>query len=127
MVDNIGKAVDKAYKEVENAGIDLDPSVELVLEFMNGDHEEWGYYFADHDRRIIFWFEAHKSSDLIGGVRGVKCADHISEFFMGSIPSSSFFHCTTPRICIRITVLVRTASGVYLFLTLTEVDALKLV
>ncbi|KAG2048579.1 hypothetical protein BDR06DRAFT_757383 [Suillus hirtellus] len=77
MVDNIGKAVDKAYKEVENAGIDLDPSVELVLEFMNGDHEEWGYYFADHDRRIIFWFEAHKSSDLIGGVRGVKCADHI--------------------------------------------------
>ncbi|KAG1816398.1 uncharacterized protein BJ212DRAFT_1577075 [Suillus subaureus] len=77
MVDNIGKAVEKAYKEIENAGFDFHPSVELVLELMEGDREEWGYYFADHDSRVIFWFEAHKSGDLIGNVRGVKCSDHI--------------------------------------------------
>ncbi|KAG1866060.1 hypothetical protein F4604DRAFT_1956841 [Suillus subluteus] len=77
MVDNIGKAVEKAYKEVENAGIKFRSSVELVLEPMEGDREEWGYYFADHDSRVIFWFEAHQSGDLIGNVRGVKCGDHI--------------------------------------------------
>ncbi|KAG1838590.1 hypothetical protein DFJ58DRAFT_813820 [Suillus subalutaceus] len=77
MVDNIGKAVEKAYKEVENAGIKLRSSVELVLEPMEGDREEWGYYFADHDSRVIFWFEAHQSGGLIGNVRGVKCGDHI--------------------------------------------------
>ncbi|KAG2344560.1 hypothetical protein BDR05DRAFT_947258 [Suillus weaverae] len=77
MVENIGKAIEKAYKEVENAGIDLHPSVELVLELVEGDREEWGYYFADHDSHVIFWFEDHRSGDLIGNVRGVKCADHI--------------------------------------------------
>ncbi|KAG2034190.1 hypothetical protein BDR03DRAFT_965695 [Suillus americanus] len=77
MVDNIGKAVEKAYKELVNAGIKFHTSVELVLEPMEGDREKWGYYFADHDSRVIFWFEAHKSGDLIGNVRGVKCSDHI--------------------------------------------------
>ncbi|KAG1775696.1 hypothetical protein EV702DRAFT_1007431 [Suillus placidus] len=77
MVENIGKAIEKAYKEVENAGIDFHPSVELVLELVEEGREEWGYYFADHDNRVIFWFEAHRSGDLIGNVRGVKCADHI--------------------------------------------------
>lgn len=79
MVANISKAVEKAYKGVDNAGIHLRPSVELVLELMEGDREEWGYYFADHDNRVIFWFEAHRSNELIGNVRGVKCTNHISE------------------------------------------------
>ncbi|KAG2757638.1 hypothetical protein P692DRAFT_20824463 [Suillus brevipes Sb2] len=77
MVANIGKAVEKAYQEVGNAGIDLRPSVELVLELMEGDREEWGYYFADHDNRVIFWFEAHRSNELMNNVRGVKCTNHI--------------------------------------------------
>ncbi|KAG2363555.1 hypothetical protein BDR07DRAFT_1403907 [Suillus spraguei] len=77
MVASIGKAVEKAHKELENASITFHPSVELVLELIEEDHEKWGYYFADHDSRVIFWFEAHKSSDLIGNVRGVKCSDHI--------------------------------------------------
>ncbi|KAG2127914.1 uncharacterized protein EDB93DRAFT_1109131 [Suillus bovinus] len=80
MVANIGEAVERAYNEVKSAGIKLHSSVELVLELMKGHHEEWGYYFADHDRRIILWFEAHKPSDLIGNVRGVKCGDHITSF-----------------------------------------------
>jgi hypothetical protein len=75
MVTSIEKAVEKAYKEMKDADIILNPYFELVLELMDG--EEWGYYFADHVSRVIFWFEAHKSSYLIGNVRGVKCSDHI--------------------------------------------------
>ncbi|KAG1733740.1 hypothetical protein EDB19DRAFT_1830862 [Suillus lakei] len=77
MVTNIGKAVEKAYNEVGNAGIHLHPSVELVLELIEGNSEEWGYYFVDHDNRVIFWFKAHSSKHLIGNVRGVKCTSHI--------------------------------------------------
>ncbi|KAG2131682.1 hypothetical protein DEU56DRAFT_454610 [Suillus clintonianus] len=78
MVAKMGKAVDKVYKEAENASIDLHPSVELVLELTEGGaDEEWGYYFADHNERVIFWFEPNRSSDLIGNVRGVKCRNHI--------------------------------------------------
>ncbi|KAG1850189.1 hypothetical protein F4604DRAFT_1970718 [Suillus subluteus] len=52
----IDKAVEKAYEEAHNANIPLDPFVELGLEFMVEDGEEmWGYYFVDHERRVIFW------------------------------------------------------------------------
>lgn len=112
MVANIDRAVKEAYKEAEGAGINFPPSVELVLELMEG---EWGYYFADHDNRVIFWFGAHRSNHLIGNVRGVKCADHISELSPGTFSRSSFFHCVTPRICARITILVRTGLEVCTF------------
>jgi hypothetical protein len=115
MVTSIEKAVEKAYKEMKDADIILNPYFELVLELIDG--EEWGYYFADHVSRVIFWFEAHKSSYLIGNVRGVKCSDHISEFFPRSISHPIFFHYAAPRIYTRITVLVRTASEVCTFLT----------
>ncbi|KAG1740186.1 uncharacterized protein EDB91DRAFT_1133546 [Suillus paluster] len=74
----MGKIAEKAYAEARDAGIILHPSVELVLELMEEDGKEiWGYYFADHDRRVIFWFQVHRSSDLMGNVRGVKCNNHV--------------------------------------------------
>ncbi|KAG1743341.1 uncharacterized protein EDB91DRAFT_242914 [Suillus paluster] len=76
----IDKAVEKAREEARNAGISLDRSVELGLEFMEEDDKEmWGYYFADHDRRVIFWFEDYDSESnwLMNGVRGVERKSHV--------------------------------------------------
>ncbi|OAX34995.1 hypothetical protein K503DRAFT_868561 [Rhizopogon vinicolor AM-OR11-026] len=71
----IGKAVEKAYEEVRRAEISLHPSVELVLELM--DNGSWGYYFADHDRRVVFWFEDHMSFALMSYIRGVERKSHV--------------------------------------------------
>jgi hypothetical protein len=73
----MGKAAEKAYEEAHNADIVLCPSVELALEFMDEDNKCIGYYFVDHDRRVIFWFEAHESHYVIFGVRGVERKSHV--------------------------------------------------
>ncbi|KAG2134375.1 hypothetical protein BD769DRAFT_1572285 [Suillus cothurnatus] len=73
----IGKAVEKAYEEARNANIFLDPSVELVLELMEKDSEECGYYFVDHEKRIIFWFQDHKSDLLMCNICGVERESHV--------------------------------------------------
>lgn len=73
----MGKAAEKAYEEAHNADIVLHPSVELALEFMDKDNKCIGYYFVDHDRRVIFWFEAHESHYVIFGVRGVERKSHV--------------------------------------------------
>lgn len=73
----MGKAAEKAYEEARNADIVLHPSNELVLEFMDQDHKYIGYYFVDHDKRVIFWFEAHESHYVIFGVRGVESKAHV--------------------------------------------------
>jgi hypothetical protein len=72
----MSKAAEKAYEEAWNAGIALLPSVELALEFMLEDSNTIGYYFVDHDKRVIFWFEAHKSIHLMLDVRGVERKSH---------------------------------------------------
>ncbi|KAG1718324.1 hypothetical protein EDB19DRAFT_1798801 [Suillus lakei] len=42
------------------------------------DGEElWGYYFADHERRVVFWFEDHRSRTLTNYIRGVERKSHI--------------------------------------------------
>ncbi|KAG2139280.1 hypothetical protein DEU56DRAFT_707667, partial [Suillus clintonianus] len=74
----LGKAVEKVYEEARDANIVLHPSVELALELIVKDGaESWGYYFADHERRVIFWFKDHKSHSLMRRVRGVKRKSHI--------------------------------------------------
>ncbi|KAG1885203.1 hypothetical protein F4604DRAFT_1616659 [Suillus subluteus] len=76
-VVRIGKAVEKAYEEARNASISLDPSIELVLELMEKGNEECGYYFVDHEKRVIFWFQDHKSDLLMCNIRGVERKSHI--------------------------------------------------
>jgi hypothetical protein len=67
---------------VRDANIHLGPSVELGLELMTEDGEEmWGYYFVDHERRVIFWFQDYKFFELMNNVRGVKRKSHVSKFF----------------------------------------------
>lgn len=73
----IGEAVKEAYRKVHEANIAMHPLIELALELISDDGETWGYYFADHDKRIIFWFEDHKSRPLMNKVRGVECKSHI--------------------------------------------------
>ncbi|KAG2338460.1 hypothetical protein BDR05DRAFT_969157 [Suillus weaverae] len=77
MAVRIGKAVEKAYEEAHNANILLHPSVELVLELTVKDSEECGYYFVDHERRVIFWFQDHKSDLLMCNIRGVERKSHV--------------------------------------------------
>lgn len=74
----IGEAVKKAYREMDEANITIDPLVELVLELIKTDDGEmWGYYFADHAKCIIFWFEDHISDPLMNKIRGVECRSHV--------------------------------------------------
>jgi hypothetical protein len=79
----LGKAVKKAKEEAGHAEITLDPYVELALELITKKDGEWmwGYYFVDHTKRVVFWFEDHISDSLMGGVRGVERKSHASEFF----------------------------------------------
>ncbi|KAG2060583.1 hypothetical protein BDR06DRAFT_1017044 [Suillus hirtellus] len=73
----IGEAVKKAYREMDEANISIDPLVELVLELIKTDDgETWGYYFADHDKCVVFWFEDHTSHPLRNKIRGVECKSH---------------------------------------------------
>ncbi|KAG0699793.1 hypothetical protein DFH29DRAFT_1001648 [Suillus ampliporus] len=72
----MGKIAEKAYEEAHKADV-FDPSVELALERMEVDGKEtWGYYFADHHRRVVFWSEPHESVHLMGNVRGVNHESH---------------------------------------------------
>ncbi|KAG2368659.1 hypothetical protein BDR07DRAFT_1390523 [Suillus spraguei] len=72
------KAVEKAYQEVRNALTDIPSFVELGLELMVEDgKEKWGYYFVDHERRVIFWLEDYKFLELVNNVRGVKRKSHV--------------------------------------------------
>ncbi|KAG1861743.1 hypothetical protein DFJ58DRAFT_245660 [Suillus subalutaceus] len=74
----IGEAVKEAHRKACEANIPMDPLVELALEFIIADGEEkWGYYFADHDKRVVFWFEDHKSDPLLNNIRGVERKSHI--------------------------------------------------
>jgi hypothetical protein len=82
-------AVERAYEGARHADISLSPSIELALE-RKGDNY-WGYYFADHDRRVIFWFEDYQSHGLLHSVRGVKRKSHVSESSTYSF--RGFSHC----------------------------------
>ncbi|KAG1908899.1 uncharacterized protein F5891DRAFT_32125 [Suillus fuscotomentosus] len=74
----INKAVETARKGARKADIVLDPSVELALELITeANKKNWGYYFVDHDRRVIFWFEDYESPHLMNNVRGVERKSHI--------------------------------------------------
>ncbi|KAG2129446.1 hypothetical protein DEU56DRAFT_982320 [Suillus clintonianus] len=81
--EKIGKAVEKAYEEARNANIFLHSSVELALELIEKDGKEMiGYYFADHERRIIFWFQDHKSDLLMCNIRGVESKSHVTLLYL---------------------------------------------
>ncbi|KAG1737408.1 hypothetical protein EDB19DRAFT_956041 [Suillus lakei] len=74
----LGKAIEKAKEEAGNAGITLDPYVELALELITKDGKwMWGYFFVDHKKRVIFWFEDHSSDPLMNKIRGVERKSHI--------------------------------------------------
>lgn len=74
-VIKIGQAIEKAYEEARRADISLHPSVELAMELR--EDGRWCYYFADHDRPLIFWFEDHESR-LMKPVRCVERKSHLS-------------------------------------------------
>ncbi|KAG1841630.1 hypothetical protein C8R48DRAFT_55612 [Suillus tomentosus] len=74
----INKAVETAREGAWKANIVLDPSVELALELITeANKKNWGYYFVNHDRRVIFWFEDYESPHLMNNVRGVERKSHI--------------------------------------------------
>ncbi|KIK45677.1 hypothetical protein CY34DRAFT_801301 [Suillus luteus UH-Slu-Lm8-n1] len=79
-VSTMGEAVKQAYEEARKADT-FHASVELTLERIieEDGKEKWGYYFADHDRRVIFWLEPRivTSGDLLDNVRGVKRKSHV--------------------------------------------------
>lgn len=74
----IGQAVEIAYRKAHEANIHMHPLAELVLEFVMTDGVEmWGYYFADHDKRVVFWFEDYTSDPLMKNIRGVERKSHV--------------------------------------------------
>ncbi|KAG1776247.1 hypothetical protein EV702DRAFT_1230424 [Suillus placidus] len=110
----IGEAIKKAYRKVHEANICMHPLVELALELIG--EEKWGYYFADHDKRVVFWFEDHTSDPLMNKIRGVERKSHVSEFFPWIAFYSRLCNCVASRACTRIAILVRTIPSVLLYL-----------
>jgi len=52
-------------------------TMELAIEKLSEGN--FGYYFVDHDARIIFWPETVQSRELMNHVRGVTDRSHISK------------------------------------------------
>ncbi|KAG2038646.1 hypothetical protein BDR03DRAFT_895142 [Suillus americanus] len=74
----IGEAVKEVHRKAHEANISMPQLVELVLErIMTDGVEKWGYYFADHDKRVVFWFEDHTSDLLMNKIRGVERKSHV--------------------------------------------------
>ncbi|KAG1861805.1 hypothetical protein DFJ58DRAFT_247854 [Suillus subalutaceus] len=74
----IGEAIKEAHRKAREANISMPRLVELVLERIVTDGvEKWGYYFADHDKRVVFWFEDHTSDLLMNKIRGVERKSHV--------------------------------------------------
>ncbi|KAG2079266.1 hypothetical protein BDR04DRAFT_1112518 [Suillus decipiens] len=74
----IDKAIRTVYEGAHNANISLQPSVELALELtVKKGKEYWGYYFVDHEKRVIFWFEDYQPFDLTNNIRGATCKSHV--------------------------------------------------
>ncbi|KAG1822516.1 uncharacterized protein BJ212DRAFT_809635 [Suillus subaureus] len=72
------EVVKEAHRKVNEANIPMPELVELVLErIMTDGVEKWGYYFADHDKRVVFWFEDHTSDPLMNKIRGVERKSHV--------------------------------------------------
>ena len=56
---------------------------DLVLDIINVKNDEivWAYYYVDHDSNTLFWQESYECGDgLLGEVRGVKEASHVSAY-----------------------------------------------
>jgi len=104
VAEKVDRAAKMAYEAARSAGIRSPSSIELTLELMND--KELGYYFAEHDKHVIFWFDDHSSLPLMQNVRGVERKSHVSQCFFCRISQWGFSHCTTPRVCIRIAILV---------------------
>jgi hypothetical protein len=77
IADKVGRAAEMAYEAAHIANIRLHSSMELALELM--DDKQLGYYFADHKKHVIFWFEVHRSIALMKDVRGVERKSHVSQ------------------------------------------------
>jgi len=63
---------------------------------MKKDSEECGYYFVDHEKRVIFWFQDHKSDLLMCNIRGVERKSHVSEFFRQVLSIQAFVTVSLP-------------------------------
>ncbi|KAG1732077.1 hypothetical protein EDB19DRAFT_1912261 [Suillus lakei] len=97
----IGEAVMEAYRKARDAHICMHPLVELALELITEDGvEKWGYYFADHDKRVVFWFEDHPSPLLMNKIRGVERKNHVryaleSQYWFAQLLAVCMFPHTT--------------------------------
>lgn len=89
IANKVNRAAEEAYEAARNAHISLTSSVELALE-LTEDNMSLGYYFADHEKHVIFWFEDHKALALVGNVRGVESKSHVSQCFPCRLPMRVF-------------------------------------
>ncbi|KAF4583408.1 hypothetical protein AB1N83_008525 [Pleurotus pulmonarius] len=81
VLDNISQLVDSFNSFVRLNKINLNPSIELVLDLeeTGEDKGRCGYYLVDHDHRSIFWLDEFKKADLpdCNEVPGVTANAHI--------------------------------------------------
>jgi hypothetical protein len=59
---------------------------DLVLDIMPTEdgHIQWGYYYACHETRCLFWLETYDATFMISELYGVKSPAHISALHLSS-------------------------------------------
>ncbi|KAG2139269.1 hypothetical protein DEU56DRAFT_800456 [Suillus clintonianus] len=80
-------AAEQANKMAAEAGM-VCATMELAVEKLPNDN--FGYYFVDHDARVIFWPEPVQSRELMHHVRGVVEKSHVGY----ALEAQYWKHCT---------------------------------
>jgi hypothetical protein len=58
---------------------------DLVLDIVPvGDKIQWGYYYACHEKRCLFWLETYDATYTLSEAYGVKSPAHLSALHMSS-------------------------------------------
>lgn len=80
LVNLVGTS-DNLLDKARQLGLPSHLDVELVITTVPGPEKrgDLGYYFVDHQRRLLFWVNNYNLSNIFSGVKGVTARDHMKQ------------------------------------------------
>ncbi|KAI5988625.1 hypothetical protein EDD15DRAFT_2531698 [Pisolithus albus] len=72
---------DRLVNKARELGLPMHLDVELVITKVFGPEKmrDYGYYFVDHQQRLLFWVHDYDLSHIFFSVKGVTARDHMKE------------------------------------------------
>lgn len=71
---------DDLLETAQRLDLPLHSDVQLVIGYSTAHRQrEWGYYFVDHRRKLLFWVHEYNLSSIFTNVRGVTEKSHMRQ------------------------------------------------